>query len=441
VGIPADKLDHVFGVFQQLDGTTSRKYGGSGLGLAISRRLVELMGGRIVATSTPGVGSCFSVLLPITTVVAAAVPTPPASHTSPVPAAAQARTGNSAVTTSAFGYVLVVEDDKRLVKILERLIDTLGYSVTCVDSGEAALAAVAHAQPIGILLDLGLPGMTGMEVLGRLKADPLNTRIPVFIMSGANDTGEAKTLGAVGFLKKPVTREMIGAALNAMQQLSAQSASRQVLVVEDDKATVTALNQLFAGDPLALIPVASGQGAIDLLAARHFDAVILDLSLEDMSGFEFLDQICTPGQKHPPVVIYSARELTREELLSLRSCTETIIIKGRHANERLREEVLLALNTRPVAAVAVAEDGEKALEVLRAGRFDLMLTDIMMPGIDGYELIRRIRALGYSKLPIVAVTAKAMQGDRELCLKAGANGYIAKPVDVERLIELLRELL
>jgi PAS domain S-box-containing protein len=475
IGIPPEKLGHVFGVFQQLDGTTSRKYGGSGLGLAISRRLVELMGGYIVATSTPGTGSCFSVRLPMV-VTAAASPVPAAA-----PVAEHARTASriTPAVSPASAYILVVEDDSRLVKILERLIDTLGFPVTCVSSGEEALAAVAAERPAGILLDLGLPGITGMEVLRRLKANPVNAGIPVFIMSGANDTGEAKTLGAVGFLKKPVTREMIAAALNAVRQMTVQVARRQVLVVEDDKATVAALKTLFTRDPVDLTPVASGRAALGLLEAEHFDAVILDLSLEDMSGFEWLDQVCAAGHKHPPVVIYSARELSKEELLSLRACTETIITKGRHAHERLHEEVLLALNTISPATVAapvmpvgplsgrklllvdddvrnlyalskalrahglvvsVAEDGERALEVLRAGHFDAMLTDIMMPGIDGYELIRRVRALGYADLPIIAVTAKAMQGDRELCLKAGANGYVAKPVDVDRLIELLREL-
>lgn len=474
IGIPPEKLDHVFGVFQQLDGTTSRKYGGSGLGLAISRRLVELMGGRIVPTSTPGTGSCFSVRLPL----AAAAPALPVTVLPKVPPARSAALSAPAPVTASLP-ILVVEDDVRLVKILERLIDTLGFPVTCVGSGEAALDVVAATRPAGILLDLGLPGMSGMAVLRSLKDNPSYADIPVFIMSGANDTGEAKTLGAMGFLKKPVTREMISAALNTMRQLSADRVHKQLLVVEDDEATVLAMRKLFADDPIDLSPVASGRAAMDLLTAQHFDAVVLDLSLSDMSGFEWLDQLCAPGRPHPPVVIYSARELTREELLSLRACTETVITKGRHASERLHEEVLLALKAAtptPVTAagaagplggrqvllvdddvrnlyalskalrahglaVTVAEDGERALEVLRAGRFDVMLTDIMMPGIDGYELIRRVRALGYSELPIIAVTAKAMQGDREQCLQAGANGYIPKPVDIDQLLMLLQELL
>jgi PAS domain S-box-containing protein len=477
VGIPQDKINHIFGVFQQLDGTTSRKYGGSGLGLAISKRLVELMDGQIIVTSTPGEGSCFSVRLPdrpaspkeIKPAAPAKRPAPSLAHTAQ----------DDATPAGTRGSILVVEDDSRLVAILARLIDTLGHPVVCVDSGEKALQQVAIERPDGILLDLGLPGMSGMEVLRRLKADPQGAEIPVFIMSGATDTGEAKTLGAVGFLKKPVTKDMIAAALRNMIRMNAQQQRKKILVVENDAATVTSLRTLFAHDPIELTPISEGRIALERLAAEHFDAVILDLGLDDMSGFDWLDSICADGRPHPPIVVYSARELDKEELLSLRVCTETVITKGRHANERLHEEVLLALqapakavatNSSALAnqsgrhlllvdddvrnlyalskalrsrgfAVTVAEDGAKALDVLRAGRFDAVLTDIMMPGIDGYELTRRIRAMGYTNLPIIAVTAKAMQGDQELCLQAGATAYIPKPVDIDRLQSVLESAL
>jgi PAS domain S-box-containing protein len=477
VGIPADKIEHIFGVFQQLDGTTSRKYGGSGLGLAISKRLVELMGGQIVVTSTPGEGSCFSVRLPDRPASPKEnKPTFPAKRPAP-PLTQAAQNDDTAVATR--GSILVVEDDSRLVAILARLIDTLGHPVVCVDSGEKALQQVASERPAGILLDLGLPGISGMEVLRRLKADPQGAEIPVFIMSGATDTGEAKTLGAVGFLKKPVTKDMIAAALRNMNRMNAQLQRKKVLVVENDAATVTSLRTLFARDPIELTPISEGRIALERLAAEQFDAVILDLGLDDMSGFEWLDRVCAEGRPHPPIVVYSAGELGKEELLSLRVCTETVITKGRHANERLHEEVLLALQVpakevvtnvsafaNPAGrhlllvdddvrnlyalskalrsrgfAVTVAEDGAKALDVLRAGRFDAVLTDIMMPGIDGYELTRRIRAMGYADLPIIAVTAKAMQGDQELCLQAGATAYIPKPVDIDRLQAVLESAL
>ncbi|HEX5755650.1 MAG TPA: response regulator, partial [Arenimonas sp.] len=472
IGIPPDKLEHVFGVFQQLDGTTSRKYGGSGLGLAISQRLVDLMGGRILASSQPGSGSCFTVQLPLTTAAAATLAPTQAPVTMPSPPRAPRTTGANS------GHVLVVEDDERLVKILERLIDTLGFAVTTVDSAEKALASIKASRPQGVLLDLGLPGMTGMEVLKQLKEDRRTARIPVFIMSGAVDTGEAKTLGAMGFLKKPVTREMIAAALDTIRKEAGRASGKSVLVVEDNAATITAIRQLFARDPIALLAAGSGAEALTALEREHVDAVVLDLSLPDMSGFEWLEHLRARGAPHPPVLVYSARELSSAELRSLREYTETIVIKGRHSDERLREEVLTVLDSPPPQApaksersslsgcrlllvdddarnlyalskalraqglaVTVAEDGERALEALRTQAFDVMLTDIMMPGIDGYELIRRARELGHTELPIVAVTAKAMQGDRDLCLQAGADAYIAKPVEVTQLLAQLKELL
>ena len=487
IGIPADKIEHVFGVFQQLDGTTSRKYGGSGLGLAITRRLVELMGGKIIVSSTPGEGSCFSVQLPERASDAAgrSAKPPVKSESKPTPKPrdeAPAATVDKN-TLSAGGSILVVEDDKRLTSILQRLIDTLGFSVSCVDSGEAAWQFLSTQRPAGILLDLGLPGMSGMEVLRRLKADPSRASIPVFIMSGASDTGEAATLGAVGFLKKPVTRDVISSALQTMCRLSASLTRQQVLLVEDDTTTVMALKKLFQNDALDLLPCASGGEALARLQNNTCAAVILDLGLADMSGLEWLERLAREGVQHPPVVVYSARDLDKDELLALRAYTDVVVTKGSHASERLREEVLLALNAPSSPAVpavpvtprlggqkpchlllvdddvrnlfalskalrakgnlqvTVAETGARALALLREGHFDAVLTDIMMPEMDGYELTRQIRALGYQDLPIIAVTAKAMQGDSELCLQVGANAYVAKPVDVDHLMEVLQQWL
>lgn len=473
IGIPADKIEHIFGVFQQLDGTTSRKYGGSGLGLAITRRLVDLMGGTLQVTSTPGIGSCFSVRLPERT-AAEAQPAAPA-----VPPAPQHPLTHTRRAPTDAG-ILVVEDDKRLTRILQRLIDTLGFAASCVDSGEAALQYLATQRPAGILLDLGLPGISGMEVLRRLKADPTHASIPVFIMSGASDTGEASTLGAVGFLKKPVTRDMIASALQTMHRLSAEVARKQVLLVEDDAATVMAVTKLFHGDPVELTPCSTGKMAHAALQDKGFDAVILDLGLEDMSGFEWLAQLEEQGIQRPPVVVYSARDLNQDELLQLRAYTDVVVIKGSHASARLRDEVLLAVNAPPAPPptpalspggkgdyhlllvdddvrnlfalskalrargklrVTVAETGARALELLRQDHFDAVLTDIMMPEMDGYELTRQIRALGYQDLPIIAVTAKAMQGDGELCLQAGANAYVPKPVDIDQLMGVLQQWL
>lgn len=468
IGIPDDKLESIFGVFQQADGSTSRKYGGSGLGLAISKRLTELMGGSISVLSAPGRGSTFSVKIPLS--LAEERFTQPAKAVEKSKPAIGMPRRNGAP-------ILLVEDDSRLVSILQRLIDTLGFPVATVESGEKALEFISHTRPAGLLLDLGLPGMQGMEVLRRLKAETRTADIPVFIMSGAQDTGEAKILGALGFLKKPVTKDSIAAAIRTMlEQATASAPQRTVLMIEDNAPDVFSLQRLFRHDDVAIQAVQTGKEALEWLSHHPADAIILDLQLPDISGFDWLQQL--GDRAHPPIVVYSARELSSEELFQLRKHTDAVVTKGIN-NERLHQEVLrllsgssamLANNTtasvnssvsgdsrrlllvdddvRNLFALAkvlrqkgfkvdVAPSGVKALELLQQHSFDTVLCDIMMPEMDGYALIGHIRALGYGDLPLIAVTAKAMPGDVELCMQAGANDYIPKPVDINKLLEVL----
>ena len=470
IGIPADKLEYIFGAFQQVDGSTSRKYGGSGLGLAISRHLAELLGGEIRVSSEPGQGSRFTVHLTnqFGTPVAAALS---AGNVAPLPTLS-AR-ADAPVANKTGSPILVVEDDTRLLSILGKMITALGFTPQCVDSAEHALLAIAKTAPSGILLDLGLPKMSGMELLRRLKADKATAHIPVFIMSGATDSGEAKVLGALGFLKKPVTRDTISAAIKTMAGAERAALTKRILLIDNNPEDIKSIGKLFKNDVLELIPAQSGSDALQLLKAHRYDTVILDLQLPDMSGFAWLKQACT-YLNPPPVVIYSARELTEGEVFELKEVAESIVTKGA-PNGRLRDEVLLALNleqrsskisqaatasatgkklllvdddarnlfalTKVLRAhgytVEVAPDGAKALEMLTQNLFDAVLTDIMMPEMDGYALIRQIRALGYADMPIIAITAKAMQGDDVLCMQAGATAYFAKPVDVDRLMDLL----
>lgn len=467
IGIPDDKLESIFGVFQQVDGSTSRKYGGSGLGLAISKRLITLMGGSISVASTPGRGSTFTVKLPLTPAVA---PIRPAKiEEKPKPVSVPSRNG---------APILVVEDDSRLVSILQRLIDTLGFAVATVESGEKALEFIAHTQPAGLLLDLGLPGIHGMEVLRKLKAEPTTAGIPVFIMSGTEDSGEAKTLGALGFLKKPVTKDSIAAAIRTMlEQAAKNERTHTVLAIEDNAADIMALQTLFRHDAVEIHAVQTGKDAVQWLAAQPADAIILDLQLPDISGFDWLQRLGN-NNAHPPIVVYSARELSGEELFQLRKHSDAVVTKGNN-NERLHQEVLRLLSlplpqtqiapatspTPPISGdnrrlllvdddvrnlfalakvlrqkgfkVEVVPSGAKALELLQKQSFDAVLCDIMMPEMDGYTLMGHIREQGYSALPLIAVTAKAMPGDIELCMKAGANDYIPKPVDINKLLEVL----
>lgn len=468
IGIPADKMEHIFGAFHQMDGTTSRRYGGSGLGLAISRQLTKLLGGELIVSSEPGKGSCFTVrlldiLLNPHEMIKEKIPTSNA-------------TSMIVPLNRKGGNILVVEDDTRLLALLGRMITGLGFSPVGVESAEEALESLAQEKPKGIFLDLGLPKMSGMELLRHLKADDKTAQLPVFIMSGAIDTGEAKALGAQDFLKKPITRETFITAINSMVATEQTARIKRVLLVDDSPVDTGAIVKLFKNDSLEIFPVKSGTEGLQQLETHQYDLVILDLKLPDMTGFEWL-RYAHKNLNPPPVIIYSARDLTEKEVFELKEYSETIITKG-SLTERLREEVLLGLqqtrkesqsceqavspathkklllvddDARNLYAlgkvlrckgfqVEVAPDANEALLLLEQDKYDAVLTDIMMPVMDGYELIRKIRELGHSSLIIIAITAKAMQGDAELCMQAGATAYLAKPVDVESLIVLLNKL-
>ncbi|MDD2864830.1 MAG: response regulator [Methylococcales bacterium] len=479
IGIPDEKLEHIFGAFQQLDGSTSRKYGGSGLGLAISRNLAHLLDGEISVTSEIGVGSQFSVdFKHIFSGVARRESDSHAAVAEPVLISSK-----NEVSTSK--NILLVEDDTRLLTILGRMITALGFNAIPVESAEKALIELGKVQITGVFLDLGLPKMSGMELLQYIKENPQLATTPVFIMSGSVDTGQAKTLGALGFLKKPVTRETIVESLKIMVQHEGEmsfpttanrntSDSIQILLIEDNAIDRKNVEKLLKDESIEITAVETGNEAFQLLQSQHIDMVILDLKLPDMSGFEWIEQ-AKQYLNPPPVIVYSARELTEREVFELKGVTESIVTKNA-LNSRLREEVLYLLNhlnssvtpssselvtdkkillvdddarnlfalTKVLKAkgfrIEVAPDALKALELLAQESFDVLLTDIMMPDIDGYELIRRVRALGYNELPIIAITAKAMRGDDSLCLEAGANGYLSKPVDVCALIEMMNNI-
>jgi signal transduction histidine kinase/DNA-binding response OmpR family regulator/HAMP domain-containing protein len=458
VGIPTERIDHIFGAFQQLDGTTSRRYGGTGLGLAICKRLVELMGGRIDVSSSPGTGSVFSFTLPRTVIGRD-------RHTRFID-----RVGDGDTAT-----ILVVEADHRREAMLGRLITSLGLTVVTAGTADTAVAALAGDCPAAVLLDLDMPDGAGLDVLRRLKADPNGAEVPVTVISAdAAAAGAARTLGAAGRIGKPVTRdEVAGALVEMLGPLQGMPGRKRLLVVEDNVIEVKAVERLFRPDAMDIVVAHTGEEAIALLAESRFDAVILDLMLPDMSGFTLLERVWAEPGNHPPVIIYSAHDLTTEDIYHLRSFAESVVVKGR-TSSRLREEVLHAIeepsalpeppaqaadglkgrrvlvvddDVRNLVALSkalrqkgfevdVAADGDKALAMLEAGQFDAMLTDIMMPDMDGYELIRRVRARD-ARLPIVAVTAKAMKGDSDQCLRAGANAYLPKPLDLERLMEVL----
>ena len=487
IGIPADKLERIFNAFEQADNSTSRQFGGTGLGLSISRRLAALLGGDILLRSEVGQGSQFVLLLPERSTEATATA---ATATTPAAAAIPRRGRRGAPPAEGMAddreriepgdsAILIVEDDPAFAHILAEMVHQKGHRMLHAPNGEAGLELARRYRPIGILLDVMLPGMDGWTVIERLKADPSTRHIPVHFLTATDDTGRGRELGAVGFLTKPVTREAISEAFERLLHF-AKGRTRHLLVVDDDAHARSAVRTLLSQDDVAIDEAGSAEEALQKIAATGYDCIVLDLGLPGMSGMDMLEKLAASGSI-PPVVVYSGRELSREENLRIRQYTDSIVIKGARSPERLMDEVSLFLHSirdarqgaaTPAASddglrghhvllvdddmrnlfalskvlrdwhmqVSMAQDGQKAMQVLAENtQVELVLMDIMMPGMDGYEATRAIRAQpNFTNLPIIALTAKAMRGDRERCLEAGANDYLSKPIDVDKLASIMR---
>lgn len=496
VGIPKDKFEKVFQAFEQADGSTSRHFGGTGLGLSIARGMAQLLGGDIRLESTEGVGTTFTLLLPerhgqprsgqAPQEREAATPTVPAAPA--VVAAPTARPGKAVAGTIELQddrhllkpgdtVILIVEDDPAFARILIDLVRKKGYRALFAGDGEAGLRLATEFRPTGILLDVMLPGMDGFSVIEKLKASHATRHLPVHFISATEDHTRGLDLGAVGFLTKPVTREALGAAFERLLHF-AEGSTRQVLVVDDDAASRLAVRKLVGASNVQITEASGGMEALAKLGQQDFDCVILDLGMPDMNGFEFLEKAATLPAV-PRVVIYSGRDLSPEETLKLRQYTDSIVIKGARSPERLLDEVSLFLHSireapaMPVRevdssltgrtvlvvdddmrnifalskalrakglTVVMAQDGYKAIKQLEENRaIELVLMDIMMPGMDGYQTMGEIRKNPlFARLPMIAVTAKAMRGDREKCIEAGANDYLSKPIDLDQLFSMMR---
>ncbi|WP_075674626.1 response regulator [Stenotrophomonas sp. TD3] len=504
IGIAREQLQVIFEAFRQADGSTRRRYGGTGLGLSISRDLAERMGGTIQVDSEPGRGSCFILELPLQGAPAleadaapAAAVAAPAVAPVHVPAPAAPVIASGAVTAAASvaddrgrrqragRLILAVEDDATFAEALVVLAHELDFDCVVASTAEEALALASELRPNGILLDIGLPDVSGLSVLERLKRNPDTRHIPVHVVSAMERGQVARELGAIGFAIKPTTRERLVTAIEQLEQTS-QRDMRRLLIVEDDSELRHNLELLLGREQLQIVAVGTLAGALEQLSTVTFDCMVMDLSLPDGSGYDLLEHMASNDDVgFPPVIVYTGRALGREEEQRLRRYSKSIIIKGARSPERLLDEVTLFLHSveanlpsdqqrllrearrrdtvldgrtvllaeddvRNIFALSsvleplgvtleIARNGQEAVDRLAEREVDLVLMDIMMPEKDGLAAMREIRAQRHLQdLPIIALTAKAMPDDRERCLQAGANDYIAKPIDVDKLVSLCR---
>lgn len=514
-GIAEDKQDLVFQAFKQADGSTSRKYGGTGLGLAISKKYAGLLGGDITVSSVEGKGSIFTLYLPDTigTKSASANDTRSAIDAKPakyekkepntgianVPSSANSQTpeieyipDDRKIITPESRSILIIEDDPAFAEILRDFARDKGFKVLVAESGETGLHLTDCYSPDGIILDMGLPGINGQTVISRLKENLSTRHIPIHVISASDRIIEPMQMGAMGYLTKPVTMETLDQAFGRIEQVLSNKV-KEVLLVEDNKVTQKLVTKLIEDDKVKIIVASTGKEAKSLIndkyfnCKKHFDCMILNLDLPDMSGMELLAELKKLEGFNIPVIVNTARDLIFEERVMLDNFARSIVIKDTKSREKLLDETTLFLHKvasdlpeekrellrmihdkeailenktilivdddmRNVFALIniledkamktmVANNGIESITKLKENPdIDLVLMDIMMPEMDGYEAMEKIRKLTpkLCKIPIIALTAKAMKGDREKCIKAGASDYLSKPVDADKLLSMLR---
>ncbi len=507
IGIPEDKKMMIFEAFQQAEGGISRQYGGTGLGLTISRELSRLLGGEIHIESIEGEGSTFTVYIPMDLTsapikekngaISSFTETDTARTKSLEPLSARSEnqsrnpsenhSGDDRLTIKKLERsILIITDDKDISTRLKNTINKKRYKVLIAKEGKEGLELAAKFQPAGIIMDVQLPDIDGLIILDNLKFSLKTRHIPVHLMSDKDQSRLALTKGAIGFSSKPVPAKDIVNFMVRLNKLNSKG-RKELLVIEDDQTTLQAIENLLKNKQVNITGAATGKKGLSKLKSKKFDCIILDLTLPDITGFDFLKELKSDEKlNNIPVVIYTGRQLTDTELKELQKYTDSIVIKDVSSPERLLDEVSLfvhseeskfsasqknimatlhnqqdLLTNRKILVVdddirntyalsktltdagmkvVMADNGKMAIEKLEEEKdIEIILMDVMMPIMDGYEATKEIRKKPkYKHLPIISLTAKAMAEDRAKSLEAGANDYLTKPVDIDKLLNIIR---
>ncbi len=499
IGIALEKQRIIFEAFQQADGSTSRQYGGTGLGLSISRQLAILLRGDISLVSQPGTGSTFTLSIPVSKDTPSVVEIITERVEKPIEIRANGKKTNEYIASRIPADVpddrqsivpgdkvmLIIEDDTAFANILLDFTRKKGYKGVVAVRGDQGIEMATTYIPVGILLDIQLPVKSGWEVIEELKKNKLTRHIPVHIMSSFQVKRESLVSGAVDFIEKPLAAEQMDTIFSRIE-FYLKKASKKVLIIEDNSKHAQALSYFLGTNKILSVISDTIESGLSSLQKKEVDCVILDMGVPDDKAYETLELMkIEKGLADIPVIIFTGKSLSRSEEMRIKKYADAIVVKTAHSYRRILDEVSLFLhlveenkkdNGVPPArlkplnevlrnkTVMVADDdvrnifsltrvleqhqlkvvpamnGKEALEALKQnGQIDIILMDMMMPELDGYETISKIReSKRWKNLPIIAVTAKAMTGDREKCIEAGASDYISKPVDFDQLISLLR---